>query len=124
MNEVKSFKQFLQEKNYFTESELSMLNENLKHELTEDEEIRIDKAIDEFVAEYIDGIKDINDFNTELTNEGVLGTILGGLTGLALGKSVGKLIAKILGVQSGLLYDLLTSRIVAAALGAGLGRKL
>jgi hypothetical protein len=124
MDNVKSFKEYLQENKYFTEDEIKLLNENLTEEMTAHDEAKIDKALDEFVAEYLNGVKDINDFNDEITNEGVFGSILGGLTGLALGKTVGKLIAKVLGIKKGFLYNLLTSKLVGAAVGAALGNKL
>lgn len=120
---MKTFKEYLVEKDVLSADEIQMINENLKTELTEEEEAKIDKAIDDFVAEYFEKNKDMKDFNEDLTNEGLLGSVLGGLTGLALGKSVGKLIAKVLGIQKGVVYDLLTSRLVGAALGAALGKR-
>lgn len=120
---MKTFKEYLVEKDILSEEELQMINENLKTELSEEEQAKIDKAIDEFVAEYLDKNKSAADFNEDLTNEGLLGSVLGGLTGLALGKTVGSLIAKVLGIQQGVVYDLLTSRLVGAALGAALGKR-
>jgi hypothetical protein len=121
---MKTFKEYLIESGTFSEIELQMMNENLKSELTEDEEVKIDKAVKEFVAEYLEKNKDAKDFNEELTNEGFIGSILGGLTGFALGSSIGKIIANVLGIEKGVIYDLLTSRLVGAALGASLGKRM
>lgn len=121
---MKSFKEYLVEENYMSASEFEALNENLKSELTTEEEARIEEALDAYVAEYLEKGKSAEDFNIELTTEGLIGSILGGLTGFALGKSVGKIIAKVLGINKGILYDLLTSRLVGAALGAALGKKI
>jgi len=121
---MKTFKEYLIESGTFSEMEIQLLNENLKTELTEEEEAKIDKAIKEFVSEYLEKNKGIKEFNEELTNEGFLGTILGGLTGFALGSSIGKIIANVLGIQKGVVYDLLTSRLVGAALGAAIGKRV
>jgi hypothetical protein len=121
---MKTFREYLIETNTFTEVELQMLNENLKTELTEDEEKKVDDAVRKFVAEYLDKSKGAKEFNEELTNEGMLGSILGGLTGFALGSSVGKILAEVLGIRGGVLYDLMTSRLVGAALGAALGKRM
>ncbi len=121
---MKTFKEYLIENETFSEVELQMMNENLKTELTEEEEEKIDKAVKGFVAEYLEKNKDVKDFNEELTNEGMLGSILGGLTGFALGSSIGKIIANVLGIEKGVVYDLLTSRLVGAALGAALGKRM
>ena len=121
---MKTFKEYLIESGTFTEIEIHLLNENLKSELTIEEEAKVDKAIKEFVAEYLEKNKGIKEFNEEITNEGFLGSILGGLTGFALGSSVGKIIANTLGIEKGVVYDLLTSRLVGAALGAALGKKM
>ena len=121
---MKTFKEYLVESETFSELEIQMLNENLKTELTKEEESKVDKAIEEFVSEYLEKGKGMKDFNDELTNEGFLGSILGGLTGFALGASIGKVIARVLGIEKGVVYDLLTSRLVGAALGAALGNKL
>lgn len=97
----------------------------LKSELTEAEEAEIDKALDKFVAEFLEKNRNLEDFESELIDEGLVGSILGGLTGFALGKTVGKVIAKVLGVEKkGILYDLLTSRLVGAAIGSSLGKRL
>ena len=120
---MKTFKEYLIENETFSDIELQMMNENLKTELTEEEEAKIDKAIKGFINEYLENNKDIKDFNEELTNEGILGSILGGLAGFALGSSVGKIIANVLGIEKGVIYDLLTSRLVGAALGAALGKR-
>lgn len=119
---MKTFKEYLIESGTFTEIELCMLNENLKTELTEDEEKKIDEAVHKFFADYKE--KGINGFNEELTNEGFLGSILGGFAGFALGSSIGKIIAKVLGIEKGIIYDLLTSRLVGSALGAALGKRI
>jgi len=121
---MKTFKEYLLQPGGFTESELDSLNENLKAELTEDEEKKIDVAIKAFVKEYMENNKSLKDLNEELTNEGFLGSILGGLTGFALGSSIGKIIANVLGIEKGVIYDLLTSRLVGAALGSALGKRI
>lgn len=121
---MKSFKEYLVEENYLSQSEFEALNENLKTDLTTEEESRIEEALDAYVKEYMESGKGIEDLNSELTTEGLIGSILGGLTGFALGKTVGKLVAKVLGIEKGILYDLLTSRLVGAALGAALGKKI
>jgi len=121
---MKTFKEYLVESGTFSEVELQMLNENLKTELTEDEEKKVDEAVRKFVAEYLEKNKGAKEFNEEITNEGMLGSVLGGLTGFALGSSVGKILAEVLGIRGGVLYDLMTSRLVGAALGAALGKRL
>lgn len=122
---MKTFVEYLESQNV-TAEQLNAINESLNSEWSEELEARVDEAIDAFLNEYRleDGSYDINRFNDELTNEGILGSILGGLTGFALGKSVGKLVAKTLGIEKGLMYDLLTSRLVGAALGASLGKNV
>lgn len=121
---MKTFKEYLIESNTFSEVELQMMNENLKSELTKEEEAKIDEAIKKFTSEYLDKNKGIKEFNEELTNEGMLGSILGGLTGFALGSSIGKIVANVLGIERGVVYDLLTSRLVGAALGSALGKRM
>jgi hypothetical protein len=122
---MKTFLEYLKEQSV-TDSELNILYEGLQSEWTNDLEIKVDEAIEDFVSEYRleDGTYDIERFNNEMTNEGLLGSLLGGLTGFALGKSVGKVIARVLGIERGVLYDLLTSRLVGAALGASLGNRI
>jgi uncharacterized protein YcfJ len=120
---MKTFKEHLLESGTFTEMEIQMLNENLKSELTVEEEAKVNKAIKDFCAEYMDK-KSIKDLNEELTNEGFLGSIFGGLTGFALGSSIGKIIANVLGIEKGVVFDLLTSRLVGAALGAAIGKRM
>lgn len=122
---MKTFLDYIKEEN-ITDSELSILTESLQSEWTVELETKVDTALDEFAKTYKmeDGSYNIQQFNEELTNEGILGSIFGGLTGFALGKTVGKTIAKILGIKSGVMYDMLTSRLVGAALGAALGKKL
>lgn len=123
MEDIKTFKEYLVEQE-ITESDMAILTEGLQEEWTPELEEKVDAALDEFVSEYSDseGNIDINRFNDDLTNEGLLGSIFGGLAGFALGKSVGKMVAKVLGIEKGVFYDLLTSRLVGAALGAALGK--
>jgi hypothetical protein len=122
---MKTFIDYLNEQNV-TEIDIQAINESLNQEWTPELEQKIDEAVESFLAEYRleDGTYDVDAFNSEITNEGILGSIIGGLTGFALGKSVGKIVAKVLGVEKGVLYDLLTSRLVGAALGASLGKKI
>lgn len=122
---MKTFIDYIKEEN-MTDKELAILSESLQTEWTEELEAKVDAAIVEFTSTYRkeDGTYDIEAFNNELTNEGVLGSIFGGLAGFALGKTVGKTIANILGISSGIMYDMLTSRLVGAALGASLGKRL
>lgn len=121
---MKTFFEYLTEQN-ISDSDIEMLKEGLQSEWSAELEEKVDIAIDEFISEYRleDGSYDLDRFNSEITNEGILGSILGGLTGFALGKSVGKIIAKVLGIEKGVFYDLLTSRLVGAALGAAIGKK-
>ena len=121
---MKTFIEYLEEQNT-SEQDMAIILEGLESEWSDELEEKVDNAIDEFVSEYMlgDGTYDLDRFETEITNEGLLGSILGGLTGFALGKSVGKIIAKVLGIQKGVFYDLLTSRLVGAALGAAIGKK-
>ena len=121
---MKTFIDYIKEQEV-TDTELTVLQESLQSDWTEELESKVDAALEEFTSEYLleDGTYDIAGFNEEITNEGLLGSIFGGLTGFALGKTVGKTIAKILGVQKGVFYDLLTSRLVGAALGAAIGKK-
>ena len=121
---MKTFKEYLIESGTFSEVELQMLNENLKSELSPEEESKIDEAVKAFVKEYLEKNKGVKDLNEELTNEGLLGSILGGLTGFALGSTIGKIVANVLGVEKGVLYDLLTSKLVGAALGAAIGKRI
>ena len=123
MEDIKTFKEYLVEQE-ITDSDMVILTEGLQEEWTPELEEKVDAALDEFVSEYSDseGNIDINRFNDDLTNEGLLGSIFGGLAGFALGKSVGKMVAKVLGIEKGVFYDLLTSRLVGAALGAALGK--
>lgn len=121
---MKTFLDYMQEQN-ITDKELKVLQESLESEWTDDLEAKVDAALEEFSKEYMleDGSYDIERLNTEMTNEGLFGSIFGGLTGFALGKSLGKMVAKVLGIQSGIVYDMLTSRLVGAALGAAVGSK-
>ena len=121
---MKTFIDYLNEQNV-TEADIQAINESLTQEWTPELEAKIDEAVDAFLAEYQneDGSYNIEAFNNEVTNEGILGSIIGGLTGFALGKSVGKIVAKVLGIEKGIFYDLLTSRLVGAALGAAIGKK-
>lgn len=120
---MKTFIEYLEAQN-ITEQEMTILTESLNSEWTPELETKVDQAIEQFFAEYKneDGSYDMNRFNEEMTNEGVLGSILGGLAGFALGKSVGKIVAKALGIEKGIMYDMLTSRLVGAALGAALAK--
>lgn len=122
---MKTFLDYIKEQN-IADNELDILTESLQTEWTPELEAKVDAAIEEFSATYKkeDGTYDVEAFNNELTNEGVLGSIFGGLAGFALGKTVGKTIANILGINSGIMYDMLTSRLVGAALGAALGKNL
>lgn len=122
---MKTFNDYLSDQQV-TEADINAINESLTQEWTPELEAKIDEAVEAFLADYLneDGSYDLERFNEEVTNEGVLGSIIGGLTGFALGKSVGKIVAKVLGIQKGVFYDLLTSRLVGAALGAALGKKL
>ena len=123
---MKTFEQFLI-KEGVNQEEISILKESLQTEWTPELEYKVDIALEEFVKQYMndDGSWDIERLDTEMTNEGIMGTIFGGLAGFALGKSVGKTIAKVLGLkEKGTMYKMLTSRLVGAALGAALGSKL
>jgi hypothetical protein len=124
-NTIKTFNEYLSEQ-MVTEEDLRILTEGLQEEWTDELEEKVDAALEQFMLEYSNehGELDINRFNEEVTNEGLLGSIFGGLAGFALGKTVGKMIAKVLGIQKGILYDLLTSRLVGAALGSALGKKV
>lgn len=121
---MKTFLDYIKEQN-LSDNELQVIQESLQTEWTEDLEAKVDAALEEFVKEYQneDGSYDLDRLNTEMTNEGVMGSIFGGLAGFALGKSMGKVVAKVLGVEKGILYDMLTSRLVGAALGAAIGKK-
>lgn len=120
---MKTFLDYIKEQNV-TETDLQVLQESLQMEWTEELEEKVDAALEEFSKEYLleDGSYDIERLNSEMTNEGLLGSIFGGLTGFALGKSLGKMVAKVLGVNKGVFYDMLTSRLVGAALGAAVGK--
>tara|TARA_B100001287_G_scaffold265062_1_gene257571 strand:- start:812 stop:1180 length:369 start_codon:yes stop_codon:yes gene_type:complete len=121
---MKTFVEYL-EQNKVTENEMALLNEGLQQEWTPELEEKVDLAVDQFLNEYRNdaGELDIEKFNSDVTNEGLFGSIVGGLTGFALGKSMGKMIAKVLGVNKGILYDLLTSRLVGTAIGATIGKR-
>lgn len=120
---MKTFLELINEQNV-TEAELQVLQESLQSEWTEELEAKVDLALESFVRDYQnpDGSYDIERFDHEMTNEGLLGSIFGGLTGFALGKTIGKTIAKVLGIEKGMFYDMLTSRLVGAALGAAIGK--
>jgi hypothetical protein len=109
-----------------TNEELQILQESLEIEWTSELEEKVDLALEEFVKEYKneDGSFDIDALNSEMTNEGMFGSIFGGLSGFALGKTIGKTIAKVLGIEKGVFYSMLTSRLVGAALGAAIGKAL
>tara|TARA_R110000772_G_scaffold34651_4_gene84016 strand:+ start:111 stop:473 length:363 start_codon:yes stop_codon:yes gene_type:complete len=120
---MKTFLTYLEQQEV-TVADINLINESLNQEWTEELENKIDEAVDAFLKDYQneDGSYNIEAFNEEVTNEGLLGSIVGGLAGFALGKSVGKIIARVLGIEKGIFYDLLTSRLVGAALGASLGK--
>lgn len=120
---MKTFIDYIKEEN-ISNTDLQVLQESLNSEWTPELEDKVDAALESFVKEYQneDGTYNIERFNNELTNEGLLGSIFGGLTGFALGKTIGKTVAKILGIQKGVMYDMLTSRLVGAALGAAVGK--
>lgn len=121
---MKTFLDYMQDQKV-SESELMILQESLQTDWSEELEEKVDAAIEEFSKEYLleDGRYDIERLDSEMTNEGILGSVFGGLTGFALGKSLGKMIAKVLGIEKGVMYDMLTSRLVGAALGAAIGKK-
>jgi hypothetical protein len=121
---MKTFKEYLVDEGVFTDIEIDMLNENLKSELTKEEEKKIDEAVKNFVTEYLEKNKGAKEFNEDLTNEGFLGSVLGGLSGFALGSTIGKVIANVLGIEKGVMYDMLTSKLVGAALGAAIGKRM
>ena len=122
---MKTFLTYLEQQKV-TAADIEAINESLDQVWTEELEARIDEAVDSFLEEYKneDGSYNIDAFNSEITNEGILGSIIGGLTGFALGKSIGKIVARVLGIEKGVFYDLLTSRLVGAALGASLGKNV
>jgi hypothetical protein len=117
---MKTFKDFLTEDLESTAAIQNLLNES---ELTEDQEIAIDRAVDAIMIEH-EGGKELDQIIEEILNEGILGSILGGLTGFALGQALGRAVARVLGVEKGALYDLFTSRLVGAAMGAVLGKRI
>ena len=122
---MKTFLDYMEEQNVTTE-ELVMLKESLNTEWTSELDHKVDEALNEFSKEYLleNGSYDITRLDTEMTNEGILGSVFGGLTGFALGKTLGKMIAKVLGIKEGsVMYDMLTSRLVGAALGSAIGKK-
>lgn len=120
---MKTFLDYIKEED-ITESQLTILTESLQSEWTEELEAKVDAALEEFTNQYMneDGSYNIEAFNEQITNEGILGSIFGGLTGFALGKTIGKTVAKVLGIRDGVMYDMLTSRLVGAALGAAIGK--
>lgn len=126
MEKVKTFEELLKARvnETITEDELNLLNETYCENLTDEDNIIIEKVINRFIVEYLEQGKSIDDLQNEILNEGILGSIFGGLAGFALGKAVGKALANALGIQKGVFYDLLTSRLVGAALGSSLGGRL
>jgi hypothetical protein len=122
---MKTFLDYIKEET-LTEKELLILTESLQTEWTDELEEKVDAALIEFSLAYrlADGSYDVQRFNEELTNEGILGSIFGGLAGFALGKTVGKTVANILGIRDGIMYEMLTSRLVGAALGSALGSRI
>jgi hypothetical protein len=121
---MKTFIDYIKEED-ITNQELEVLQESLQSEWTPELEAKVDAALEAFTKEYQneDGSYNIERFNDELTNEGLLGSIFGGLTGFALGKTIGKTVANVLGIRSGVMYDMLTSRLVGAALGSAVGSR-
>ena len=103
-NTIKTFKEYLVEQQV-TEADIKILTESLEQEWTPELEAKVDAALEQFVASYADenGNFNIDSFNNDMTNEGLLGSIFGGLAGFALGKTVGKTIAKVLGIEKGVL---------------------
>ena len=94
---MKTFIEYLEE-NKVTQIEMQLLTEGFQEEWTPELEEKVDQAVDAFLNEYRDddGNLDIDRFNEEMTNEGLLGSIVGGLAGFALGKSVGKMVEFVL----------------------------
>jgi hypothetical protein len=90
--------------------EVDLFLEYLYAELTEEETVLVNEAL-----EGVD-LKDID--------EGLFSSLLGGISGAALGPKLGRAIAKALGVNKGIFYDMLTSRLVGAAIGATLAKSL
>ena len=121
---MKTFIDYIKEES-ITNQELEVLQESLQSEWTPELEAKVDAALEAFTKEYQneDGSYNIERFNDELTNEGLLGSIFGGLTGFALGKTIGKTVANVLGIKSGVMYDMLTSRLVGAAVGSAVGSR-
>jgi len=122
---MKTFLDYMEDAD-ITNEELQVLQESLQTEWTDELEEKVDAALEEFAKEYKneDGTFNIERLNTEMTNEGMFGSIFGGLTGFALGKTIGKTVAKVMGIQKGIFYDMLTSRLVGAALGSAIGKAL
>ena len=120
---MKTFIDYIKEQD-ITPAELIVLQESLNSEWSDELEEKVDAALEEFTKEFMneDGTYDIEALNSQLTNEGLLGSIFGGLTGFALGKTIGKTVARVLGIRDGVMYDMLTSRLVGAALGAAIGK--
>ena len=75
---MKTFIEYLEE-NRVTEKEMQLLTEGLQQEWTPELEEKVDQAVDAFLNEYRDedGNLDIDRFNEEMTNEGLLGSIVG-----------------------------------------------
>jgi len=74
MDKTKTFSEYLVEKEYFSQEEFDALNENLKTELSEEEEAKVDKAIDEFVKEYLE--KNKGNFTIQSYGKGKYGRVL------------------------------------------------
>ena len=62
---MKTFKEYLIESGTFSDIEIWMMNENLKSELTEDEEKKVDEAVKKFCEEYVEKSKGLKEFNEE-----------------------------------------------------------
>ena len=84
---MKTFIEYLEE-NRVTEKEMQLLTEGLQQEWTPELEEKVDQAVDEFLNEYRDenGDLDVDRFNNEMTNEGLLGSIVGGLSWICFRK--------------------------------------
>ena len=75
---MKTFIEYLEE-NKVTQIEMQLLTEGFQEEWTPELKEKVDQAVDAFLNEYRDedGNLDIDRFNEEMTNEGLLGSIVG-----------------------------------------------
>lgn len=115
---MKTYKEYLLESEFITESD----SQNLLNFLNEEINFEEEEIISSILEKFNNGEISINDLE-DVSNESVLGSILGGLTGFALGTTIGKIVANALGIEKGVIYDLLTSKLVGAALGAAIGKR-